>query len=226
MINVVDPTRSPTGPVSQGARLLIVDDHSVARHGVQMLAERALPIDVTAHAFDEESALAAASEVDPTLIVLDLRMPGVDPVELCGELRNRHPGAKVVMLTAFEDIDTIRACLGAGAHGCLLKDSAPTDFGETLRRVVAGDVVLDPRVAQELALKYSTIAEDDAVRLTDREHEVLMLLADGLSNRAIGARLHLAESTIKGHVAAILEKLGAGSRLQAVVLAQRLGLVR
>jgi two-component system, NarL family, nitrate/nitrite response regulator NarL len=205
-------------------RLLIIDDHSVARRGLQTLAEGALDITAVAHAGNEQEALAALNDLPTDLIALDLRIPGVDPARLCEQLHARCPEAKIVVFTAFEDLASIRACIAAGARGCVLKDATDTDVGATLRRVLAGEIVFDPRIADDMARDYTASLQGNTPNLTERELEVLRLLQDGLSNRAIAARLHLAESTVKGHVAALLEKLGVESRLQAVVHAHREGL--
>lgn len=206
-------------------RLLIVDDHSVARRGLQTLAEGSLNVSAVAHADTEEGALEAAAEVLPDLIVLDLRVPGVSPASLCDLLRARRPEAKIVLFTAFEDIQAIQACIAAGACGCILKDATDLDVGDTLRRILNGEIVFDPRIADDMAREYAASLQGGKPELTERELEVLTLLADGLSNRAIAGRLHLAESTVKGYVATLLEKLGVESRLQAVVQAHRDGLV-
>jgi len=206
-------------------RLLIVDDHSVARRGLQDLAENALDVSDVAHADTEDGALQAAATLRPDLIVLDLRVPGVDPARLCGLLNVRSPEARIVLFTAFEDVRAIRACIAAGAQGCVLKDATDVDVGETLRRVLCGETVFDPRIADDMAREYSASLQGKRLELTERELEVLALLADGLSNRAIAGQLHLAESTVKGYVATLLEKLGVDSRLQAVVRAHRDGLL-
>jgi two-component system nitrate/nitrite response regulator NarL len=206
-------------------RLLIVDDHSVARRGLQTLAEGALDVSAVTHAETEEGALKAAAKALPDLIVLDLRVPGVNPARLCGLLHARRPEAKMVVFTAFEDLHAIRACVAAGARGCILKDATDVDVGDTLRRILDGEIVFDPRIADDMAREYTASLQGEKPELTERELEVLTLLADGLSNRAIAERLHLAESTVKGYVAMLLEKLGVESRLQAVVRAHRDGLL-
>ena len=206
-------------------RLLIIDDHSVARRGLQTLAEASLDVTEVAHACNEREALAALNELSADLIAMDLRIPGVDPRRLCELLHARRPEAKIVLFTAFHDLASIRACIAAGARGCVLKDASDTDVGATLRRVLAGEIVFDARIASDMARDYTATLQGDTTNLTERELEVLRLLADGLSNRAIASRLYLAESTVKGHVAALLEKLGVESRLQAVIRAQREGLV-
>lgn len=206
-------------------RLLIVDDHSVARRGIQTLAEGALDVSAVTHADTEDGVLEAAMKGLPDLVVLDLRVPGVNPARLCGLLRARRPEAKIVLFTAFEDLQAIRACIAAGARGCILKDATDVDVGNALCKVLDGEIVFDPRIADDMARDYTASLQGGKLELTERELEVLTLLADGLSNRAISGRLHLAESTVKGYVAALLEKLGVESRLQAVVQAHRNGLL-
>lgn len=206
-------------------KVLIVDDHPVARRGLQALAEQAIEVSVLAEAADGTKALSLAETMAPDLIVLDLRIPGEDPAVLCTQLLRRAPLARLVVLTAFDDRREIGECLAAGAHGCLLKDASEAGIGESLRRIMAGETVIDPRIAERLAQEYTQVLRGEKVRLTSREREVLRLLAEGLSNRAIAEMLNLAESTVKGHVAALLQKLSASSRLQAVVQADRAGLL-
>lgn len=206
-------------------KVLIVDDHPVARRGLQALLEQAMDVTGHAEAADGTRALSLAGTMAPDLIVLDLRMPGEDPALLCKQLLERAPQARLVVFTAFDDREAIKGCLATGANGCLLKDASEADIGESLRRIMAGETVIDPRIAERMALEYARVLRGDAVLLTPREREVLRLLAEGLSNRAIAETLSLAESTAKGYVATLLQKLGADSRLQAVVQADRAGLL-
>ncbi|MCW3000398.1 MAG: hypothetical protein JWN65_3947 [Solirubrobacterales bacterium] len=206
-------------------KILIIDDHPVARRGLQALAEQAFEGTVVTSVATGRHALAQVEADPPGLIVLDLRMPGENAASLCRELLARAPGARLVVFTAYGELDEIRECLAAGAHGCLLKDASETNVGKALARIMAGHTIIDPRIAKGLALEYSRALRGDTVQLTERERDVLKLLAEGLSNRAIADRLYLAESTIKGHVAALRHKLGATSRLHAVVEADRHGLL-
>lgn len=205
--------------------VLIVDDHPVARRGLRALIEQAMEVTGLAEAADGAGAMSVATTMAPDLIVLDLRIPDEDPAVLCGQLLGCAPRARLVVFTAFDDREKIKACLAAGANGCMLKDASEADVGESLRRIMAGETVIDSRIASRMALEYTQMLRGEAVQLTPREREVLRLLAQGLSNRSIATTLNLAESTVKGYVATLLQKLGADSRLQAVVQADRAGLL-
>jgi DNA-binding NarL/FixJ family response regulator len=202
-------------------KILVIDDHPVARRGLQALAEEAFDNPVVTPVATGRHALAHAINEPPDLIVLDLRMPGENAAALCQELLVRAPRARLVVFTAYPELEEIRACLAAGAHGCLLKDASETNVGKALQRIMAGDTIIEPRIAKGLAVAYSRVLRGDTVQLTPREREVLKLLAEGLSNKAIAGKLILAESTVKGHVATLRQKLGATSRLHAVVQADR-----
>jgi DNA-binding NarL/FixJ family response regulator len=206
-------------------KIIVIDDHPVARRGLQTLAEHAFANAATTQVASGKEALAHVSADPPDLIVLDLRMPGEKAPCLCAELLTRAPSARLVVFTAYGKLEEIRDCLAAGAHGCLLKDASETNIENALARIAAGDTVIDPRIAKGLAVEYSRALRGEAVQLTAREREVLKLLAEGLSNRAIADRLVLAESTVKGHVATLRQKLQATSRLHAVVEADRRGLL-
>jgi DNA-binding NarL/FixJ family response regulator len=206
-------------------RILVIDDHPVARRGLQALAEEAFADTVVTPVASGRQALAHVVDEPPDLIVCDLRLPGEDAASLCRELLARAPEARFVVFTAYGELDEIRECLAAGAHGCLLKDASETNVGKVLVRIMAGDTIIEPRIAKGLAMAYSRELRGDTVQLTAREQEVLKLLAEGLSNKAIAEALFLAESTIKGHVAALRQKLAATSRLHAVVQADRHGLL-
>lgn len=206
-------------------RVLIVDDHPVARRGLQTLIQQALEATAITEAADGTGALDQVEAMEPDLIILDLRIPGENPARLCAQLLRRAPRARLVVFTAFDDRQEIRECLAAGAQGAVLKDASEADIGESLRRIMNGETVIDPRIAERIALEYTQVLRGERIHLTPREREVLQLLAEGLSNRAIAETLSLAESTVKGHVATLLEKLGAESRLQAVVQAERSGIL-
>jgi DNA-binding NarL/FixJ family response regulator len=161
-------------------------------------------------------------------VVLDLRTPDPPgPATTCGILKERNRNGYIVILTAFAEMDLIRQCLAAGADGVLLKDAEPEDLILRFRHLAAGTKVIDPRVAQILAVDMVSAlrGETDQVQLSPREREVLDLLAEGCSNRQIAGRLFIAETTVKGHVAALLDKLGVKSRLQVVVRAAQRGLL-
>jgi DNA-binding NarL/FixJ family response regulator len=209
-------------------RVLVVDDHPVARHGFASLVRGALRVDELAEAGSPQEALAAAERMRPDLVLLDLRMPGdVEPSRLVAQIRSRVPGVRVAIVTACEDPELIERCFAAGADGCVLKDTEVAEVRASLQAIAVGRRVIDPRIAQALAAEHVRLlqAERRPVHLTERERDVLSLLAEGCSNRRIADRLYLAETTVKGHVSALLDKLDARSRLQAVVNAREHGLV-
>jgi DNA-binding NarL/FixJ family response regulator len=208
-------------------KALIVDDHPIARRGLRMVLSEAFGATECAEAADAASALAVAGELRPDLLLLDMHMPGdLAAPALCRRMREVLPDATIVIVTAFERSDDIRACLEAGADGCLLKDSSEVDMAVALRTAVTGGPALDSRIAfrlaREMAGKHN---QPSAVHLSGREWQVLHLLAEGCSNRTIARRLELSEATVKGHVSNLLDKLNASSRLQAVVRASEAGLI-
>ena len=214
--------------MSVPVRALVVDDHPVARRGVASLLAEAFPVLELRETGTTAEAITIAARFQPNLVVLDLRTPDPPgPAATCATLKERSRHSRIVILTAFAEMDLIRQCLAAGADGVLLKDAEPADLVTRLRHVAGGTRVIDPRVAQTLALDMvSTLrGETDQVVLSPRERQVLDLLSEGCSNRQIAERLFLAETTVKGHVAALLEKLEVDSRLQAVVRATQRGLL-
>lgn len=207
-------------------RVLLVDDHPVARRGLRAVVTSNLGECEILEADDATEALALAHDKGPEMILLDARMPeSMPPEALCHELRETLPNVVIVIFTAFDDAAVIQACVAAGANGCLLKDTAEVNIGAALRALLAGQFVLDPRIARHLAPEFTRRQARGTVRLTDREQEVLGLLAHGCSNRKIAQELCLSETTVKGYVTDLLHKLDASSRLEAVVRAYELGLV-
>ena len=208
-------------------KILIADDHPVARRGLQMIVSEAFGDAHCAEATDAAAALALAETFHPDLLLLDMHMPGkLDAPALCRMMREALPDIKIVIVTAFDSTGEIRDCLVAGADGCLLKDTSETDMAAALRTTVTGTPALDPRIAFQLARDLTSgPAPAHAPHLTGREQEVLHLLAEGRSNRAIARQLGLSEATVKGHVSRLLDKLNASSRLEAVVRATDTGLI-
>ena len=207
-------------------KVLIADDHPVARRGLQMIVSEAFGEAHCAEAADAATALALAETLGPDLLLLDMHMPGgLTAPALCRMMREALPDIKIVIVTAFDSTSEIRDCLVAGADGCLLKDTSETDMAAALRTSVTG-TALDPRIAFQLARDLtSATAPAQVPHLTGREREVLRLLAEGRSNRAIARQLGLSEATVKGHVSRLLDKLNASSRLEAVVRATDTGLI-
>ena len=208
-------------------KILIADDHPVARRGLQMIVSEAFGDAQCAEATDAATALALAETLRPDLLLLDMHMPGgLDAPALCRMMREALPDIKIVIVTAFDSTGEIRDCLVAGADGCLLKDTSETDMAAALRTTVTETPALDPRIAFQLARDLASgPALAQAPHLTGREREVLRLLAEGRSNRAIARQLGLSEATVKGHVSRLLDKLNASSRLEAVVRATDTGLI-
>ena len=209
-------------------KVLVVDDHPLARRGVASLLAEAFPSLELREAGTTSEAITTAAGFQPNLVVLDLRMPDPPgPGATCAALKQRNRHGYIVILTAFAEMNLIRQCLSAGADGVLLKDAEPDDLVRRLRHLAAGTREIDPRVAQSLAVDMMSAlrGEKQQVILSPREREVLDLLAEGCSNKQIAGRLFVAETTVKGYVASLLDKLGVDSRLQAVVRAAQQGLI-
>ncbi len=206
---------------------LLVDDHPLARHGVRRLLEHTGRRFEVLEASDGVAALEQARRHKPDLVVLDLQLPTPRGTSaLCREITVTSPSTRILICTAFPDADRICECITEGARGCILKDAEMAEIAAALTRIDAGEVVIEPRIAERLAVRLTReLREDDHVRLTKRERAVLGLLGDGFSNREIASRLYLSEHTVKGYVTSLLHKLGAKSRLEAVVLATRAGLL-
>lgn len=208
-------------------KVLIIDDHPVARRGLRMIVSEAFGDADCTEAANAAAAITLAETLHPELLLLDMHMPGEPTTHaLCRQIREALPDSKIVIVTAFDDSHEIRDCLLAGADGCLLKDTSETDMAAALRMAVAGAPALDPRIAYQLARDLvSEPTPPAAPHLSGREREVLHLLAEGRSNRTIAQQLQLSEATVKSHVSRLLDKLGASSRLEAVIRASDLGLI-
>jgi DNA-binding NarL/FixJ family response regulator len=215
--------------------VLLVDDQALVRTGFRMILDDETDIEVVGEAADGRAAIDAARRLHPDVIVIDIRMPVLDGVEATRRLvRDRAlPDARVLVLTTFDADEYVVEALRAGASGFLLKDVTPSDFVAALRIVAAGDALLAPGVTRRLLDRYadrlppvSDARQAGLEELTEREVEVLRLVARGLSNREIAGRLMLAEPTVKTHVSHVLDKLDLRDRAQAVVVAYELGLVR
>lgn len=208
-------------------KVLIVDDHPLARRGLRMIVAEAFGVVEYAEAADAVAARDLALTFVPDLLLLDMHMPGdVTAPELCRAMRQVLPDTRIVMVTAFDKSREIRDCLVAGADGCLLKDTSETDLAASLRTAMAGAPALDSRVAVQIARDLtSDQVAPRAFHLTGREQQVLDLLAEGRSNRAIARQLALSEATVKAHVSRLMTKLNASSRLEVVIHASAAGLI-
>ncbi|MFE6779485.1 response regulator [Streptomyces sp. NPDC057702] len=210
-------------------RVLVVDDEALIRSGFQLILDAAEDIEVVA-AVPGGQAVCAARALGPDVVLLDIRMPDVDGLTVLEQLRALRDPPIVAMLTTFDTDEYVAAALRSGAAGFLLKDTDPEQLPHLVRNLAAEGVVLSSRVTRRVVGGYLDRAVDgpDAravARLTRRERAVLVLVADGLSNTDIGQRLHLGTGTVKDHVSAIYTKLGVTGRIQAVLVAQRGGLL-
>ena len=205
---------------SHDIRVLIADDHAVVRRGLRTFLELQDDIDVVGEAADGEECVAAALDLVPDVILLDLAMPGMDGVAAVRKLKAAGSPARVLVITSFTDPAVAVPAVRAGAFGVLYKDVEPRDLASAIRSVHAGHVLLQPDVAAAL------MAPDPAAAspLTAREREVLAEIAQGRSNREIARALSLAEKTVKTHVSNVLMKLGVADRTQAALFAVRHGL--
>lgn len=201
-------------------RVVVVDDHELVRSGVEMSLELHPDLVLVAQAATGEAAIAVCEETQPDVVLMDLVLPGMDGAEATAEIVRRVPHAKVLALTTFSDPDLIERAVKAGATGYVLKNVSADELAKAIRQTYAGITTLAPEVA-EVLMQALTAPPTPGTLLTDRELEVLALLAHGLTNAEIADRLVLALSTVKTHVSSILTKLGASGRAEAVAIAVR-----
>jgi NarL family two-component system response regulator LiaR len=213
--------------MSDRVTVLLVDDHEIVRRGVRAFLETQPDLEVVGEAASGEAAVQLAGEHAPDVALVDLLMPGIGGVEAIRLLKRVSPHTQVVALTSFHEDEHIFAALRAGALSYLLKDVPAAELAETVRRAARGESVLHPRVAARVvqALRGDRDVPNLFVELSEREIEVLRLIAAGLSNGRIAERLVISEKTVKGHVSNILGKLHILDRTQAAVLAWQQGLV-
>jgi DNA-binding NarL/FixJ family response regulator len=218
--------------MAEPIRILLVDDQRLMREGLRILLELEPDLKVVGEAGDGQAGLDAYAELQPDVVLMDVRMPGMDGVEATWRLRERWPGARIVILTTFDDDEYVFEGLRAGALGYLLKDVSGYDLAQAVRAVAAGGALIQPSVARKLIAEFARVAPPARAAdaglpepLSDREQEILGLLAQGLSNREIADRLNLAQGTVKNYVTIILQKLGTRDRTQAALRARELGLI-
>ena len=204
-------------------RVLLVDDHQVVRRGLRTFLEVQGDIEVVGEAADGDEGVARALELRPDVILMDVRMPGTDGIEALRLLREAGSPARVLIVTSFTEQRTVVPALRAGAAGYVYKDIDPVALADAIRSVRAGHVLLQPEVAGALLSQDQTPAGGRGGGLTEREREVLALIADGRSNREIARALVLSEKTVKTHVSNILMKLDVADRTQAALWAVRNG---
>jgi DNA-binding NarL/FixJ family response regulator len=212
-------------------RIVIADDQALVRGGLRMILDAQPDLEVVGEAVDGRGALQQARELSPDLVLMDVRMPELDGLETTRRLLDRDPSAKVIVLTTFDLDDYVYEAIRAGASGFLLKSAPPQQLIAGIRTVMAGDALLAPEITRRLLDRFvarpprPTGIPPDFVDLSERELEVLRLIADGRSNAEIAVDLFLSEATVKTHVTHILTKLRLRDRVQAVALAYRAGLM-
>jgi len=222
-------TRDSQG-MSEPIRTLIVDDHALFRRGLEMVLESEVDIELVGEASDGEEAVHKAGESLPDVVLMDIRMPRSSGIEACRALKEVAPSAKIVMLTISDEEEDLFEAIRAGASGYLLKDIPLDEVADTVRAVYGGQSLINPSMAGKLLTEFAALARRDeeeppqqvpAPRLTDREIQVLRLVARGMNNRDIAKELFISENTVKNHVRNILEKLQIHSRMEAVMVAVR-----
>ncbi len=209
--------------------LVIVDDHPLFLDGLQQLFKRHPGFEVVGVAEDGKQLESLLEKKVPTLVLMDIEMPHVDGITATALIRHKYPGTKVVILTGYDNPELIFRALKVGASGYLLKNARSQEIVATLRRVAAGEPVLNPELAAKFLKEFQRDQEREETRrllqtLTAREEEVLRLVATGASNREIGQRLFISELTVKMHLASIFRKLQVNDRTKAAVLAIKAGL--
>lgn len=223
--------------MAEPIRILLVDDQTLLRRGLAGLLNRNADMQVVGEAENGEEALRLVESLDPDVILMDVRMPVMDGVATTRELVKRGARAGVIILTTFDDDQYIYEGLAAGARGYLLKDAEYDELSQAIRVVAKGEALLQPQVTLRVLKEFGRLAGQAPVKsvksqpatlsepLTEREQEVLHLLASGASNQDIASKLYIGLGTVKHHVRAIFSKLGARDRVQAILIAQELGLV-
>jgi DNA-binding NarL/FixJ family response regulator len=218
--------------VADLVRVLVVDDQALVRAGFRMICEAEVDLTVVGEAADGVAAVELAARTAPDVVLMDIRMPAMDGVEACSRIVSAHEQVRVLILTTFDIDDYVYAALRAGASGFLLKDTPPEQLVEAIRVVAGGDALLSPSVTRRVIETFAASASPVPATplagldtLTEREHDVLKLMAKGYSNAEIAATLFLGEATVKTHVGRVLMKLGLRDRVQAVVAAYEHGIV-
>jgi DNA-binding NarL/FixJ family response regulator len=210
-------------------RVLVADDHSMVRAGFRMLLTGEHDIEVVAEASNGLEAVFETRRLNPAVVLMDIQMPEIDGLEATRRILAAGSTARILILTTFGLDEYVYEALRAGASGFVLKDDPPEQLIAAVRTVAAGNALLSPAVTKHVIRQFTRIARPAPPKalaeLTEREHEILRLIATGLSNAEIGRRLYIGETTVKTHVTHILQKLGLRDRVQAVVLAYQTGLL-
>jgi DNA-binding NarL/FixJ family response regulator len=208
-------------------RILLADDHRMFRQGLRELLERKTRFEVVGEASTGSEALAAAEQLRPDIVLLDIQMPELDGVAVARRLAQQHPSIKIVMLTMYQQDQHLLEAIKAGARGYLLKDADADELIAVLERVARGEAALDPTLTGRIfdAVRRGETSQAGADALTDREREIVQLLVAGYDNRTIAAHLHLSEKTIGNRLSEIFQKLGVANRTQAAMVAVQRGIV-
>jgi len=208
-----------TDAATRPLRLLVVDDHEVVRQGLVALLDRRAGFEVVAQAGSVREAIAAAARHEPDVVVMDVRLPDGSGIEACREIRAAQPATRVVMLTSYPDEEAVLSAIIAGAAGYLLKQVRGRDLVAAIESVGRGDSLLDPavteKVLQRVRAAASGGANDELADLTAQERRILLLVADGKTNKEIAAEVFLSDKTVKNYVSSILSKLNLQRRTQA-----------
>jgi DNA-binding NarL/FixJ family response regulator len=211
--------------------VLIADDQALVRSGFRLILETRDDIEVVGEAEDGRQAVALAKTLSPEVILMDVRMPELDGIQATREIVASGSTARVLVLTTFDLDEYVYSAIQAGASGFMLKDVRPRDLIDAIRLIAEGNALLGPTVTRRLLDRFATAGRDEEVgrqvdNLTEREREILRLLASGLSNAEVARELFLGETTVKTHVSSVLRKLGVRDRVQAVIAAYDAGLVQ
>ena len=229
-IGGADDARGVPDPI----RVLIVDDHALFRRGLEMVLTEEPDIELVGEASDGAEAVEKAGEALPDVVLMDIRMPKSSGIEACRAMKEVSPSAKIVMLTISDEEEDLFEAIRAGASGYLLKDIPYDEVADVVRAVHGGQSLINPSMAAKLLTEFAALAKHDGdgeeptqqvppPKLTDREMEVLRLLAQGRSNQQIAEGLNISEVTVRTHVSHIFAKLGAGNRVEAALYALRAG---
>lgn len=212
----------------EAIKILIADDHPVVREGLISMLSREGDFKVVGEAKDGLEAVNKAKELSPDVVLMDLRMPEMDGVEAMRQIRPTMPGVKFIILTTYSDDDYIFSGIEAGARAYLLKDAPREDLFKAIRTVYRGESLIQPVVASKLLDRFSQLSRrtPSGEELSERELEVLCLMAKGAANKEISAELNIAQSTVKTHITNIFQKLGVNDRTEAVTQALKKGIIR
>jgi DNA-binding NarL/FixJ family response regulator len=208
-------------------RVLVADDQSMVRAGFRMLLADEQDIEVVAEAENGREAIEKSARFNPSVILMDIRMPELDGLEATRRILAKDDNARVLILTTFDLDEYVYEALSAGASGFVLKDDSPEQLLAAIRTVAAGDALISPTITKKVIKQFARLPRPDPPKeldeLSERERDVFRLMARGLSNGEIGQELYISETTVKTHVTHVLQKLGLRDRVQAVVLAYRTG---